>query len=396
MAEKGKTSWRAETALIHGGHQRTRHGETAEALFLTSGYRYESAAQAEARFKGEEEGYIYTRYGNPTVRVFEERMMALEGAAAAKATASGMAAVTAAFLSSLKAGDHLIAARALFGSCRYVVETVLPRFGIEVSLIDGAENGAWEKAIRPNSRALFLETPTNPRLDILDLSFIGGLAKSQKLRLIVDNVFATPFLQKPLLFGAEIVVYSATKHIDGQGRALAGIILGSEEYVEEELAPFYRNTGPALSPFNAWLMLKSLETLPIRMKAHCQRAETLARFLESQSAVKRVFYPGLASHPGRALAKKQMSLPGALLAFEMGSKRDAFRLMDNLRIIGISNNLGDAKSLIVHPATTTHSRLSEEARLEIGVSDRLLRLSAGLEHAEDLKEDLSRALSSLR
>ena len=383
------------TQMIHGGPPRSAYGETSEALYLTSGYVYESAEQAQARFAGEDEGFIYSRYGNPTVRTFEERMIALEGADDARATATGMAAVTASLLCFLGQGDHVVSARALFGSCRFVLENILPRYGIAVSFIDGTDLASWEGACRSETKAFFLETPSNPTLEIIDLAGVSALAKEVSARLIVDNVFATPILQKPLDHGADIVVYSATKHIDGQGRCLGGVILGDQHYIDEDLTPFFRNTGMSLSPFNAWVMLKGLETLDLRVRAHCQASISVAKFLEAQRSVRQVFYPGLPSHKQHNLAMKQMSLPGSLLAFEVeGDRAKAFEVVNRLRLVRISNNLGDAKSLITHPATTTHSKLTPETRAELGISDSLLRLSVGLEDEQDICDDLSRALAA--
>ena len=388
-----RKNWRQRTQMIHSGY-RSPLGETSEALFLTSGYVYPSAEEAHRRFAGESGGYIYSRYGNPTVRMFEERMRALEGADDGRATATGMAAVTTSLLCFLRAGDHLVSARALFGSCRFVVEEVLPRYGIGVSFVDGTDIEAWQKACRAETKAFFLETPSNPLLEIIDLEAVGALARKIGARLIVDNVFATPILQKPLDYGADIVVYSATKHIDGQGRCLGGIILGDQKYIDEDLEPFYKNTGPALSPFNAWVMLKGLETLELRVKAHCDGADHVANFLTRQKRIKRVIYPGLPDHRQHNLAQKQMSRPGSLLAFEVeGGREQAFKLANHLRLIKISNNLGDAKSLITHPATTTHFRLTQEARDELGITESLLRLSVGLEDEADLCEDLEAAIA---
>ncbi len=393
---KDKNQRTLPTRMIHDGQPRSAYGETAEALYLTSGYVYESAEQAQARFAGEAEGFIYSRYGNPTVRTFEERMIALEGADDARATATGMAAVTTSLLCFLRQGDHVVSARALFGSCRFVLETILPRYGIEVDFVDGTDIAAWEAACRSQTKAFFLETPSNPTLEIIDLAAVGALAKHQGARLIVDNVFATPILQKPLDYGADIVVYSATKHIDGQGRCMGGVILGSQDYIDEDLVPFYRNTGPSLSPFNAWVMLKGLETLDLRVRAHCAASLGVAKFLEGKKNVRRVFYPGLPSHKQHNLAMQQMSLPGSLLSFEVeGGRAEAFRLINHLRLVKISNNLGDTKSLITHPATTTHSKLTPEARAELGINESLLRLSVGLEAGEDICDDLSRALSAV-
>ena len=391
-----KDNYRPRTRLVHEGQSRSPFGENSEALYLTSGFVYDSAEQAEARFREEDDGYIYSRFGNPTVRMFEERMIALEGAEDARATATGMAAVTAAMLSLLQAGDHVVAARALFGSCRYIVETLLPRYGIETTLIDGRDMQAWEQAMRPTTKVLFLETPSNPVLQVIDMQGVADIAHAHGARLVVDNVFATPILQRPLDFDADIVVYSATKHIDGQGRCLGGIILGNEAYVRDELANFLRQTGPALAPFNAWIMLKSLETLPVRVDAHCDNAEKLVDFLNAHNKVGRVIYPGDKSHPQYKLACRQMTRGGNLIAFDVGAdKHDAFRFANNLQIAAISNNLGDAKTLITHPATTTHFRLDDAAKAELGIHPTSLRVSIGLEDPADLVEDFERALGTI-
>ncbi len=383
--------------LVHSGQERSPYGETSEALYLTSGYVYDSAAAAARRFAGEEEGFIYSRYSNPTVRMFENRMAALEDAEGARATASGMAAVTLSLLASLRQGDHVVAARALFGSCHYVITEILPRYGIEVSLVDGREPEHWQQQCRDNTKVFFLETPSNPRLEIIAIAAIAEIAHQAGALLIVDNVFATPVLQHPLALGADIVVYSATKHIDGQGRALAGVVLGSNDFLNEKVEPFLRNTGPALSPFNAWIMLKGLETLPVRVAAHCANAHKMALFLQQQKTIKKVLYPGLPSHPQHNLAMGQMDSGGPLLAFEVeGGREEAFRFADALQLIGISNNLGDAKSLIIHPATTTHYRVGEKARADMQIGGNLLRLSAGLEDADDLIADLERGLAAMR
>ena len=387
--------WRTQTQIIHGG-ERSPFGETAEALYLTSGFVYDSAAQAEARFKEEDDGFIYSRFGNPTVRAFETRMMALEGAENARATATGMAAVTACMQSQLQAGDHIVAARALFGSCRYVVETLMPKFGVACTLVDGRDIEAWKAAIRPETKVLFLETPSNPLLEIVDMQAIADLAHENNARLVVDNVFATPVLQKPFAFGADIVIYSATKHIDGQGRCLGGIILGSNDYIENELANFIRQTGPSLAPFNAWVMLKALETLDMRVQAHCDNAERLADYLAAHEMIERIYYPGHESHPQFALAQKQMSRGSNLIAFDVkGGKENAFKLEDALGIALISNNLGDAKTLITHPATTTHAKLPDEVKAELGINPGSVRVSVGLEDGEDLIDDFDQALAQL-
>jgi len=392
MAEK-KRNWKPATQLVHTGTLRSQHGETSEAIYLTQGYVYDTAEAAEARFKGEEPGFIYSRYANPTVDMFEKRMCALEGAEDARATASGMAAVTAAILCSLQAGDHIVAARALFGSCRWVVETLAPKYGIEATLVDGTEIANWDKAVRPNTKLFFLESPTNPTLEVVDIAAVASLADSIGARLIVDNVFATPLQQKPLQLGAHIVVYSATKHIDGQGRCLGGIILSDKKWIDENLHDYFRHTGPSLSPFNAWTLLKGLETLPLRVRQQTESAGRIADFLAERSEIVRVIYPGRADHPQAALVKKQMRAGSTLIGFEVkGGKQAAFRCLNGLQISRISNNLGDAKSLVTHPATTTHQRLPPEARAELGISEGFIRFSAGLEHADDLIEDFAAAL----
>jgi O-succinylhomoserine sulfhydrylase len=389
-------AWGLETRLVHGGSLRSQFAETAEALYLTQSYVYASAEQAEERFKSEA-GFIYSRYANPTVAMFEERMRLLEGAGAARATATGMAAVTASLLCFLKAGDHVVAARALFGSCRYVVEDLCPRFGIASTLVDGRDIKAWERAVRPNTKAFFFETPANPTLDLVDISAVCEIAHGAGALVVVDNVFATPVLQKPLQLGADIVVYSATKHVDGQGRCLGGIVLGSQAYVKDHLHNFLKHTGPSLSPFNAWVMLKGLETLPLRVRAQCETAAKVADHLAAQKGVTRVLFCGRSDHPQAALAKRQMLGSGQVVTFEVaGGKAAAFRFLNALRLVKLSNNLGDAKSLITHPATTTHQRLKPEARAELGISDGMLRLSVGLESLPDLTADVDRALAAAR
>ena len=395
--KKRRVAWHLATELVHAGTLRSQFGETSEAIFLNSGYVYDSAEQAEARFKGDEEGYVYSRYANPTVAMFEARMCALEGAPAARGMSSGMAAVTASLLCHLKAGDHVVSARALFGSCRYVVEDLLPRYGIATTLIDGRDLKAWAAAVKPNTRAFFFETPTNPVLELVDIEGVSRIAKKAGALVVVDNVFATPLLQRPMPLGADIVVYSATKHIDGQGRCLGGVVLGSKEFIEEKLHNFLKHTGPSLSPFNAWVMLKGLETLPVRVERHCPSAATIADFLAERPEVVRVFYPGRADHPQAALAKRQMTGGGPMVAFEIkGGKKEAFRFMNALEIFKISNNLGDAKSLVTHPATTTHQRLSPETRAELDIFDNSVRLSIGLEDVADLMADLDQALAAAR
>jgi O-succinylhomoserine sulfhydrylase len=391
--------WSPETRLVHGGSLRSQFAETSEALFLTQGYLYASAQEAEDRFKSESGGFIYSRYANPTVAMLEERMRLLEGAGGARATASGMAAVSASLLCFLKAGDHVVAARALFGSCLYVVQDLLPRFGIASTLVDGRDAAAWRKAVQPNTRAFFFETPSNPCLDLVDIEAVSAIARDCGALVVVDNVFATPMHQRPLELGADVVVYSATKHIDGQGRVLGGIVLGSEKYIADSLHPFYKHTGGAMSPFNAWIMLKGLETLGLRVDAQTRAAARIADHLAARRGreLTRVIYPGRDDHPQAALARRQMRAGSTLVAFELaGGKPAAFRFLDALGLIRISNNLGDAKSLITHPATTTHQRVKPEVRAELGISDGLVRLSVGLEAVGDLIADIDHALMALK
>jgi O-succinylhomoserine sulfhydrylase len=390
-------SWRPATQLVHGGTTRSQHGETAEAIFLTQGFVYDSSAAAEARFKGETDGFIYARYASPTNDMFEKRMCLLEGAEDARATASGMAAVSAAILCQLKAGDHIVAARALFGSCRWVVETLAPKYGIECTLVDGRDLANWEKAIRKNTKVFFLESPTNPTLEVIDIAGVAKLANQVGAKLVVDNVFATPLFQKPLDLGAHVVVYSATKHIDGQGRCLGGVVLSDKAWIDEHLHDYFRHTGPAMSPFNAWTLLKGIETLPLRVKQQTENASRLADFLAEQNEVAQVIYPGRKDHPQADIIAKQMTGGSTLVCFELkGGKDAAFALQDALEVVKISNNLGDAKSLITHPATTTHKNLTDEARAELGLSSGTLRFSAGIEDSEDLIEDFARALSKIK
>jgi O-succinylhomoserine sulfhydrylase len=387
-------NWKPQTAMVHGGTLRSGFGETSEAIYLTQGYVYDTAEAAEARFKGEEPGFIYSRYANPTVDMFEKRMCALEGAEDARAMASGMAAVSAALLCSVKAGDHVVAARALFGSCRWVVETLMPKYGIESTLVDGTDIANWERAVRPNTKLFFLESPTNPTLEVIDIAAVAKIANAIGARVVVDNVFATPLQQKPLELGAHVVVYSATKHIDGQGRCLGGIVLSDKKWIDENLHDYFRHTGPSLSPFNAWTLLKGLETLPIRVKQQTESAAKIADFLAGQKTVARLIYPGRPDHPQADLVKRQMTGGSTLICFDMKDKQAAFRLQNGLGIIKISNNLGDAKSLITHPATTTHKNLADAARAELGIGPGTLRLSVGLEDADDLIADLDAALKS--
>ena len=389
--------WKTATSLIHGGTLRSEFQETSEALFLTSGFVHESAEAAEGRFEGVKSGYVYSRYENPTVAMFEERMRVIEGAEASRATATGMAAVFTALFAQLKAGDHLVAGRALFGSCHYIVHDLLPRFGVETTLVDGRDLKAWEAAVRPNTKAFFFESPTNPTLEIVDIEGVSEIAHGAGALVTVDNVFATPLLQKPLELGADVVAYSATKHIDGQGRCLGGIVLGPEKLITENVHDLLKHTGPSMSPFNAWVCLKGLETLPVRLERQCASAEVMTEFLIQRPEIGRVFFPGHASHPQFALASRQMSGGGQIVSFEIkGGKAAAFAFQNALKIIKISNNLGDVKSLIPHPATTPHQRIGAEARAELGISDGLVRISVGLEDITDLLADIDQALSVSR
>lgn len=389
-------TFRPRTQLVHGGTMRSQFGETSEALFLTSGYVYETMEAAVKRFTNEDPGFIYSRFSNPTVRMFEERMALLEGAEDARATATGMAAVTAALLCCLRSGDHVLASRAMFGSCRFVIEDLLPRYGITSTLVDGRDLEAWKAAIRPNTKIVFLESPSNPALEIIDLRKVAEITHSVGALLMVDNVFATPILQRPLELGADIVVYSATKHIDGQGRCLGGVVLSSKQWIADNLHNFIRQTGPSISPFNAWVMLKSLETLDLRVREHARNGEAVARFLEAHPKIERVLHPSLASHPQHELAMSQMEMGGNVVAFDVKGGREAtFRFANALNIIKISNNLGDAKSLITHPATTTHQRLTIEQRADVGIGEGTVRLSVGLEDIQDIIEDLDAALARI-
>jgi O-succinylhomoserine sulfhydrylase len=388
------SEWSDETKLVRGGLDRTPHGETAEALFLNSGFVYPDAETAERRFAGEEEGYVYARYGNPTVTMFEERLRLLEGAEACYGVGSGMAAVWGALACQVKAGDHIVSSRALFGSCFQVVTNILPRFGVTYTLVDGNDRAAWEQAVRPGTKLVFLESPSNPGLQILDIAAIAEIAHAAGALVVVDNIFATPVLQKPLQFGADVVVYSGTKHMDGQGRVLGGAIVSTKAFKEDLLKPFLRHTGPSLSPFNAWVLLKGLETMKLRVMHQSAVALDIAAWLEGVPGVKRVLYPFLASHPQAALARRQMAAGGTMITFEVeGGKARAFDTLRRLSIIDISNNLGDAKSLITHPASTTHRNIGAQARDAMGITDGMLRLSVGLEGVDDLKRDLAQALA---
>lgn len=392
-----KRQHRPATLAVRGGLARSPWMETAEALFLTSGFVYDSAAEAEATFLGEVARFQYSRFGNPTVAMFEARLAALEGAEACRATATGMAAVASALLAHLKAGDRVVASRALFGSCHWIVSTLLPKFGIETVFVDGTEEAQWREALARPAQAVFLETPSNPCLEVIDLPLVADLAHRAGAMVMVDNVFATPLLQRPLELGADVVIYSATKHIDGQGRCLGGAVLGSRTWIEETLQPFLRNTGPALAPFNAWVLLKGLETLPVRLPAMQASAAAIADFLATRPEVARVLYPARADHPQHALAMRQMAGGGTIVSFDLaGGKPAAFRFLDSLRLIDISNNLGDAKSLATHPATTTHQRIGPVERARLGIGDGLVRLSIGLEDVHDLIEDVAQALDAAR
>jgi len=385
--------WGFDTRAVRAGQHRTNEGENSEPIFLTSSYVFESAAAAAARFSGAEPGNIYSRFTNPTVRAFEERLAALEGGERCVATASGMVAILSTCLALLKSGDHIVSSRNIFGPTVLLFNNYLGKFGIETSYVTLSDYGAWEKAIQPNTKLLFVETPSNPLTEIADIARLAKLAHAKGCLLVVDNCFCTPALQLPLKLGADVVVHSATKYLDGQGRCVGGAVVGNQELVGEKVYGFMRTCGPSLSPFNAWVFLKGLETLSLRVKAHCANALELAQWLEKQKRVKRVYYPGLASHPQHELAKKQQSGFGGIVSFEVeGGKDAAWRVIDNTRVISITANLGDTKSTITHPATTTHSRITPEQRIEAGISDGLIRISAGLEDVVDLKKDLARGL----
>ena len=396
MAASAPKKHRPETRLVHGGTLRSQFAETSEALYLTQGYVYDNSLQAERRFKNEEPGYQYSRFSNPTVTMFEQRMALLEGAEAARATATGMAAVNTALMGQVRAGDHVVASKQLFGSCRYIVEDHLPRYGVTSTLVDGTDLDQWKKAMQKNTKTCFLESPTNPNLEVLDIAAIAKIAHDAGATLVVDNVFSTPLFQHPLELGADCVVYSATKHIDGQGRCLGGVVLGSEKFIMDHVHNLIRQTGPSLSPFNAWVLLKGLETLVVRVHRQTDNAAAVAVALAEQSKVTRLIYPGRPDHPQADIIRKQMKGGSNLVAFEIaGGKAGAFKFQDALKLVKISNNLGDAKSLITHPATTTHQRLTPEARAELGITDGMVRLSCGLEHADDLVEDLLDALKAV-
>jgi len=388
-----KKKFKLDTNLVRGGLTRSNFKETSEAIFLNSGFVYDSAEQAEAIFLGKKKGFQYSRYANPTVEMFEKRLALLDGSEACFATASGMAAVFGSMMCQLKAGDHVVSASALFGSCRYILNDILPKFGIEVSLIDGKNIKEWNKSIKKNTKIFFFESPSNPCLEIIDIKQVCNLAKKNKITTIVDNIFASPVLQQPVKFGADVIIYSGTKHIDGQGRAMGGAVCSTNKFKENILKPFLRHTGPCISPFNSWVLLKSLETIKIRVLSQSDNALQIARFLEKHKKIKQVYYPGLKSFPQYTLAKKQQSAGGTMIAFKVkGRKKDAFKIINKLNIFDISNNLGDSKSLVTHPTTTTHKVLGEEARLSLGITPNLIRLSIGLEDINDLKEDLANSL----
>jgi O-succinylhomoserine sulfhydrylase len=396
MPASTKKTYRPETRLVHAGTLRSQFGETSEALFLTQGYVYPTAEECEARFSGKVPGYVYSRYSNPTMDMFEQRMAALEGAEAARSTATGMAAVTTALMGLVKAGDHVVAAKALFGSCRWVIEEWLPRFGVPCTLVDGKDLNAWKQAVRKNTKAFFMETPTNPTLEVYDIQAVAEIAHNAGAKLVVDNVFATPLYQSPLALGADCVVYSATKHIDGQGRVLGGIILASEKFIMDHVHQVIRQTGPSLSPFNAWILLKGLETLSVRVQRQTETAAAVSVALYGHKKISRLIYPGRPDHPQADIVAKQMRAGSTLVSFEVkGGKQGAFRFLNALQLIAITNNLGDAKSLITHPTTTTHQRLTPEQRAELGIGDGLVRFSAGLEHPDDVMEDLLTALDAV-
>ena len=384
--------WRPATQAVRGGTWRSEQGETSEALFLTSGYSYDNAQTVADRFAGEDAGMTYSRLQNPTVAMLEERIALMEGAEACRAQASGMAAMTTALLCQLSAGDHVVGARAAFGSCRWLLDHLLPRFGIETTVVDSADNDAWEAAIRPNTKVFFFETPANPTLDVVDLAHVCGVARAHDITTVVDNAFATSALQRPMDYGADVVAYSATKLMDGQGRVLAGAVCGSQQWIDEVLLPFQRNTGPNISPFNAWVVLKGLETLDLRARRQSANAVELGAFIEPR--LPRILHPGLASHPRHDLAMEQMVATGPIFALDVGDRATAFKLLDALQLVDISNNIGDSRSLMCHPASTTHAGMTQEARDVMGVTEGLLRINVGLEDVEDVKEDLDRALTA--
>ena len=391
MAEDPR-DWEVETQAVRGGLMRSEHGEISEALFLTQSFAYDSAAAADARFSGDAPGFIYQRFGNPTTQMFEDRLALLEGAEACKSTASGMAAIQLSLMGLLRAGDHLVAGRALFGSCRWILSEWMPRFGVETTYVDATDLEAWKNAVRPNTKVFLVESPANPLLEVTAIGAVADIAHAAGAKLVVDNVFATPIFQKPLVLGADIVVYSATKHIDGQGRVLGGAILGGAELMTEAYRDMHRHTGPALSPFNAWVLLKGLETLDLRVRRQTDNAGRVAEAIASHGKVKATRYPGRPDHPQAALIANQMTGGGNVIAFDLGSREAAWRFLDALQIVDISNNLGDAKSMATHPSTTTHRSMPEEERQAIGLTQGWVRISIGLEGAGDLTRDVCRAL----
>jgi len=404
MSERKQKAWKPATKLVRGGTMRSQHGETSEAIFLTSGYAYDNAEQAAARMSGDEDGYVYSRYGNPTNQMLADRLALLEGAETCRVTSSGMGAISSALIGPCSAGDRVVAANALFGSCRHICSTILPRFGVETEFVDGSDMDAWKAALSKPTRLVLIETPSNPLLDAVDVAAIAELAHAAGALLVVDNVFATPILQRPLEMGADVVVYSATKHMDGQGRVLAGVILGKTEFIEEHIDPWLRHTGPACSPFNAWVVLKGLDTLDLRVRQASQNAARLADVIAEHPNVAAVHYPGRKDHPGYEIHNKQMDLGGTLIAFSVksgagtssgDSRLTAFKVLNALELVDISNNLGDTKSLACHPASTTHRALSAEEQAEMGLDESWLRLSVGLEDAGDLEADLIQALDAL-
>ena len=383
----------SNTNLVRGGINRSQFNETSEALFLTSGFVYKSAQQAEAIFKGSKKGFQYSRYSNPTVEIFEKRLALLDGSEDCFATASGMAAIFFSLMCQLRAGDHVVSSSALFGSCKEIVKNILPRYGIEVTFIDGKNINEWKKAVKKNTKIFFFETPSNPLLELIDIRAVCNIAKKNKIITVVDNIFASPVLQKPILMGADVIVYSGTKHIDGQGRVLGGAILSSKKFKENVLKSYLRHTGPAMSPFNAWVLLKGLETIKLRVEAQSHAALEIAQFLNKHSKVEEVFYPFLKNSSQYQLAKKQQTMGGTILSFKIkGKKKEAFKFINKLKIFDISNNLGDAKSIVTHPTTTTHRILMEKERLELGITENLIRLSIGLETVSDLRKDIETAL----
>ncbi len=388
--------WNKRTKAVHAGIRRSQYGEVSESIFMTQGFVYDSAEDAEARFlKAGADEFIYARYGNPTVAMFEDRIAALEGAEDGFATASGMAAVNGALMAQLGAGDHVVAARALFGSCLYILEEILPRFGVEVTLLDGTDNAAWQAAIRPDTKVVFFESVSNPTLEVVDIVSVSRMAHAVGATVIVDNVFATPVYSDAIAQGADVVIYSATKHIDGQGRALGGVILGTRDFIRGTVEPFLKHTGGAMSPFTAWLMIKGLETMDLRVRAQTASAQAIAEGLEADGTLAQVIYPGLQSHPQHALAQAQMGSGGTVVAIDAGSKEAAFKLLNAMEIFLISNNLGDAKSIATPPATTTHQRLPDEQKQALGITPGLIRLSIGLEHKDDLLADLRQAIRQI-